>query len=314
MNLAGSSHDERTRGKPVERRERVNGAFKVMPPSGWYPDPWRVASWRWWDGRQWSAHTAAAASASYFGPPRPDPAVALASELRMWRWARGAVWTWLTVELVQLAAASAVYHRVFSAFRKAIDTARSNPNAAPPVFPFSGGVGAAAIALNLLSLLTLVAAIAFLIWQYSAAQTALDLGYPARRSPALGVVSWLIPIINLWFPYQAMRDLLPPHHPGRPAVLHAWLAYLASEAFASIAVVTALFFGLYTLVPLALARQRCNGCDHRDPLAQADHRRPPSGGSAQMSFLSADITRRRTSSRSSSSPSRLHNSERTHLT
>lgn len=23
---------------------------------GWYPDPWRTAEWRWWDGRMWTAH------------------------------------------------------------------------------------------------------------------------------------------------------------------------------------------------------------------------------------------------------------------
>ncbi len=28
---------------------------------GWYPDPWRVASWRWWDGIVWTPHVA--------GPP-----------------------------------------------------------------------------------------------------------------------------------------------------------------------------------------------------------------------------------------------------
>jgi hypothetical protein len=25
------------------------------PPPNWYPDPWGVAPWRWWDGTQWSA-------------------------------------------------------------------------------------------------------------------------------------------------------------------------------------------------------------------------------------------------------------------
>ena len=32
------------------------------PPAvapGWYADPWRVAHWRWWDGRAWTAHIAA---------------------------------------------------------------------------------------------------------------------------------------------------------------------------------------------------------------------------------------------------------------
>jgi hypothetical protein len=28
------------------------------PPAGWYPDPWGKAAQRWWDGRQWTGHTA----------------------------------------------------------------------------------------------------------------------------------------------------------------------------------------------------------------------------------------------------------------
>jgi hypothetical protein len=26
-------------------------------PAGWYPDPYREAAWRWWDGRTWTAWT-----------------------------------------------------------------------------------------------------------------------------------------------------------------------------------------------------------------------------------------------------------------
>jgi membrane protease YdiL (CAAX protease family) len=50
---------------PYARRVTPSG---VIPP-GWYADPWRVATHRWWDGRQWSPWT--------YGPPppreRPDP-------------------------------------------------------------------------------------------------------------------------------------------------------------------------------------------------------------------------------------------------
>lgn len=28
------------------------------PPANWYPDPWDPAALRWWDGTQWTAHTA----------------------------------------------------------------------------------------------------------------------------------------------------------------------------------------------------------------------------------------------------------------
>ncbi len=29
----------------------------VLPPSGWYSDPWHVGSWRWWDGNAWTGYT-----------------------------------------------------------------------------------------------------------------------------------------------------------------------------------------------------------------------------------------------------------------
>jgi hypothetical protein len=31
-------------------------ATPVLPPAGWYADPWRVATFRWWDGIQWTHH------------------------------------------------------------------------------------------------------------------------------------------------------------------------------------------------------------------------------------------------------------------
>ncbi len=29
----------------------------VLPPSGWYVDPWHIAQWRWWDGHSWTGYT-----------------------------------------------------------------------------------------------------------------------------------------------------------------------------------------------------------------------------------------------------------------
>jgi membrane protease YdiL (CAAX protease family) len=34
-------------------------------PPGWYPDPWRQAWWRWWDGATWTAYT------EQWGAPAP---------------------------------------------------------------------------------------------------------------------------------------------------------------------------------------------------------------------------------------------------
>ncbi|HEY6624777.1 MAG TPA: DUF4328 domain-containing protein [Acidimicrobiales bacterium] len=84
-------------------------------------------------------------------------------------------------------------------------------------------------------LLTVAGFILFLVWQHWAASTAGSLGYPARRSPALGVGGWFIPVCNLWFPYQAIRDCLPPGHPARRLVLHMWLWLIASLVVALVA-------------------------------------------------------------------------------
>jgi hypothetical protein len=35
------THNDHAPGSPV-------------PPAGWYPDPWRQARWRLWDGARWT--------------------------------------------------------------------------------------------------------------------------------------------------------------------------------------------------------------------------------------------------------------------
>ena len=68
----------------------------------------------------------------------------------------------------------------------------------------------------LVSLVFVVAVIFALIWQHRAASAGRALGLPASHSPAWGVGSWFVPIVNLWMPYQALRDCLPPGDPRRP--------------------------------------------------------------------------------------------------
>ena len=31
-------------------------AHSGQTPPGWFPDPWQVAAWRWWDGMMWTGH------------------------------------------------------------------------------------------------------------------------------------------------------------------------------------------------------------------------------------------------------------------
>jgi hypothetical protein len=52
------------------------------------------------------------------------------------------------------------------------------------------------------------------------------MGLPAKRSPGWGVGFWFIPVVNLWMPYQAIRDCLAHDDPNRAMVLRYWLLYL----------------------------------------------------------------------------------------
>lgn len=44
----------------------------TVAPPGWYADPWRAASYRWWDGHAWTAHVSAPSS---YAAPRNTPAL-----------------------------------------------------------------------------------------------------------------------------------------------------------------------------------------------------------------------------------------------
>lgn len=50
---------------PLEWRIAVLRQLEGLPPApaattpaGWYPDPWQVATHRWFDGSTWTGHTA----------------------------------------------------------------------------------------------------------------------------------------------------------------------------------------------------------------------------------------------------------------
>jgi Domain of unknown function (DUF4328) len=103
----------------------------------------------------------------------------------------------------------------------------------------------------------MVAAIVFAcMWQYRAASAARALGYPAARRPGWGVGCWFVPIVNLWMPYGAVRDCLPPGHPERARVLRWWVAWLSTAYLSLLSSVFALFStgtALVVSIPAALA-------------------------------------------------------------
>ncbi len=214
------------------------------PPPGWYPDPSGVKAWRWWDGHGWTEFASDPSGPGAPGPIGPQPYLPgpsvhgrFEAELQAGPWAKRALVAYLAVIVVELLVAWAER----SLLRELIHNIRVQQqtgvvqNQALPVVPAD---------LNLLSLLNLVFVVPFYVfllrWQFQAAATARFLFLPARRSPGLGVGSWFIPVVNFWFPYQSMRDCLPPGDPGRAVVARMWAFFIAVLVMDLVTTVTTL--------------------------------------------------------------------------
>jgi hypothetical protein len=179
-------------------------------------------------------------------------AAAHAGEERMFKWARAALCAYGVVvvgELGSVLTLAGTFRRDIHRFFDQLQTAAPGQPPAPNL----NGLYPVSIAVDLGQLVLLGVGIVFLVWQYNAARVARGLGYPARTSPGFGVASWFIPVINLWFPYWALSDCLPPNHPLRPSALWAWLAYLATGLLMSATFLVAFFSGYAAIIPLVPA-------------------------------------------------------------
>lgn len=196
------------------------------PPPGWYPDPWRIFPWRWWDGGRWTGYGSAGQWGGGGWGSLVSPAElqrAHAKEETTWRWARLALVALLIMMAGQWVGAVWVSD-TFRHFWNGIEFQNGNVQQVQ----MTGFSPVNGLYLDLFYLGAAAVGVVFLIWQHSAATVARALGYPARTSPGFGVGSWFIPVINLWFPYWALSDTLPPDHPQRPRCLWAWIAYLGA--------------------------------------------------------------------------------------
>lgn len=171
------------------------------PPAGWYPDPEHPTRWRWWDGAGWGA--------------RHDPAAEpLRRQQETARWLRIAVWAQPIVTLSGIAAVYNVVDFVRDVDLDQPDTAQLR------LSPWT----------SLVSPLGMGLSICLILWIYRTVETGVALGRPARRSPVLAAISLMIPIVNFWWPVQAVRDTLGDRPAERAAVLRWWIAYQAANA------------------------------------------------------------------------------------
>jgi hypothetical protein len=215
------------------------------------------ASWRWWDGRTWTGFTwppttpqtarlgpsAVVQPAQSWPVQAPHPGVASRAPSRMWTgqetsnsvaversfkpWAIRAVLAYFLAQaayqLVFLVYSNEL-RRFFHSLRVTFDDASRGIQAPQAAAPLPSWIDVA-------SAIGIAAQVLLLVWQYRSARAAGALGYPASHSPGWGVVWWFIPVVNLWMPYQAIRDLLPPGNAHRRTVLQWWWLLLVSVAW-----------------------------------------------------------------------------------
>jgi hypothetical protein len=166
-------------------------------------------------------------------------------------------------------------------FRVAYDAARAGQTA--PAYHTQGIVSPF---VYIVGLATVAAVIIACIWQHRAATAARSLGFPARRSPAWGVGSWFVPVVNLWMPYGALRDCLPPGDPNRAHVLRWWIAWMVAWWLTTAAAICALVstgaalvvsilaaLALLTVIAWAPGVVSAIGAAHREALAAGGQRR-----------------------------------------
>lgn len=214
---------------------------------GWYADPWQPGRRRWWDGTQWTDHIhddAVPPGGPQGAPPwqqewRPvtpwqpiDPAVLaqrqIGDERGMATWAKRALVVIAITGIVGGLVAAITFHDYIDDIRRSIDEGHSTISSRSSLQLWTQPI----------SLLGLASQIMLMVWSHRAMVVARNLRYPARYSVGWSVAGWIVPIINFWFPYCTMRDLLPEGHPDRATVKRWWALYLLGT-FGSFAVIGA---------------------------------------------------------------------------
>jgi hypothetical protein len=151
--------------------------------------------------------------------PRANARADLAAEDQAAKWARFGI---LGLAVQQLVTAMVFVLWYDDWIRKVIDVLRATPANQTPVLPPAPG----SAVVSLLSLASLLGLVGVAFWTYRIVRVSHNLHYRNARSPALAAVAWIIPILQFWFPYQGVRDALPPGHPARRRIRAWWTFYL----------------------------------------------------------------------------------------
>jgi len=206
------------------------------PRPGWYADPATAGMLRWWDGQQW---TQAQQPLRPLPAVRPRPAVPphAGHNERLGRIA-------IVSRAALLIFTAALYASLLGdLIRGYVRLLTTMPGQAPLVD--FGSFQRSALLFAASSLLVWVPIPLLAVWTYRSATAGAALGIPAEIEPMWGAVGWLVPVLQYWFPYQAVRDCLPREHPRRRAAAWWWCGDLST----AIAMPVVGFIAVLGLVP-----------------------------------------------------------------
>ena len=244
---AGPADARRVEAPSMARRQPPSATpASAAPgaPPGWHPDPWAAAALRYWDGSQWTGHVSGM-------PGGPPPTLRLAEERTAARWAKaGLAWAGPALGVSSIAGAFQWQLDRGPLGRRSRHRGASRPTATRVRRSSASSPGSS----------LLVAGVLFLIWFHRSAVLAASAGLSrAPQARCSRPISFFIPILNFWWPYQSTCDLLPANHPARVVVRRWWVLWIACSV-GGITIIATAFMNVIALGDHDRRRRSCWRC------------------------------------------------------
>ncbi len=226
-------------GQPPATGGPPNGQPPASPPpGGWVPPPGPAQTG--WGPPQYPGQPGWGPAPGH-GYGRPIVAPDIAGTEQAGRRARLAIWIGLVLYVVQLATSLVILPTVRDMFQQMIDDIEAGRTTTTVATNTEPAYVAANLVSNVAGIGFIVVGIIFLIWVHKALTNAGALGLRLTHSPGWGVAGFIVPIIQFWVPYQAMRDLFPEGNAARSTVTRWFASWLGASLLSVIMTVTAIF-------------------------------------------------------------------------